>query len=434
MKRNIYEDLLKWKNNKNKKPLLIVGQRQVGKTYVTKRFAEREYSDFVYLNFMEDPNLDHIFNDSLNPKIVYKNLEILLNKNINKETLLLFDEIQESNRVLTFLKFLEESDYSNNLIATGSWVEAALFFKKISFPVGKVDRLKMFPMTMDEFIENAYSKKLIDEIKECFDKKHPINDLLHKKLLNIYSEYLYIGGMPEIVKNYIDSDKKINDIEKINNLLSNIRDSYINDLAKYSTNNKITKMLSIYDSLANNLNKSYNKFKYRIIKNKSQARDWREEIDFMCIANVTIPTFKVEKPSIPLEGYYDTKHFKLYFFDVGFLRSKANIQREALIKGKFDYLGWVTENFVACHLNNYYHKLFYWYKEPYEVDFLIETKNSVIPVEVKSGRNKRAKSLHHYITKYGPNYAIIISQENFSFTKTIINIPVYAVFLFKDII
>ena len=432
MKRNIYKQLEKWKLNKKKKPLIITGARQVGKTYIVKEFGENEYNDFLYLNLMEDKSIKEIFDEGLSPDFVFEKIMLLKNVVINNNTLVVIDEIQENVNALNFLKFLNESkEHENNVIATGSWIDAAIEKNKTNYPVGQVERIQMHTLSIDEFILNTLGQKFVDVINDGFKNKKSISNVIHNKLMDQYQLYLFIGGMPEIVAQYIDDNKTIVD-GTVKTLLKTLRKSYISDLSKYSKSLDIVKMNEIYNSIPVQLSKTYNKFKYSIVKKGTQKNNYVNSLDMLNVSRVTIPTYEVKKPRITLEGEYNMEKFKLYMSDSGFLTNLSNLSFLQIKEGKFSSLGWITENFVAIHLNMFNDRLFYWYKEPFELDFLITTDRGIIPIDVKSGRRKRSTSMKRYCEKTKPPFSIIISKENFSFSNGELNIPLYAVFILNE--
>ena len=339
MKRNVYKELLDWQSNKLRKPLIITGPRQVGKTFIVKRFAQNEYDNFVYINLMEDIELKNIFNESLSPGIVFDKIMMLKNVIIDNDTLLIIDEIQENINALNFLKFLNESnEYSNNTIVTGSWIDAAIEKNKTNYPVGQVERIQVYPLSIDEFILNTLGKKVIDEIRKCFIDKKAISSPIHSMLIEQYQIYLFIGGMPEIVNMYINNPIKIHD-GSLTRLLEMLRKSYISDLSKYTKALDIVKMNEIYNSIPIQLSKAYNKFKYSLIKKGTQKNNYITSLDMLNVSRVTIPTYEVKKPRVSLESEYDMDKFKLYMSDSGFLTNLSRLSLADIQKGKFSYLG-----------------------------------------------------------------------------------------------
>ena len=427
MKREFYNSLKKWKVSQHRKPLLVQGARQVGKTYIISEFSKNEYSNFIYLNFEQDPELIKLFDNNLSPKNIIRNLNLYLDKNISSEnTILFFDEIQLAPRAITSLKYFYEESPSFHIIAAGSLLGVSIG-KTSSFPVGKVEFLNLRPMSYYEFL-NAIGNEQLSQMLSDLDEVRSIPEPLHNKLIENFKLYLYVGGMPEVVKTYIET----NDIKLVREFQNNILNAYKRDFSKYTDKNQAMKTIELWDSIPSQLAKENKKFKYSEVRKKARASTFESTIEWLKSAGLINLAYNISKPELPISGYSDLNKFKIYLLDCGLLGAMLNLSSQSIINPDDiykKYNGAFIENFVAQELMlSRYDKLYYWTsKGTAEVDFIIQNNNDVYPVEVKSGSSLRMKSLKSYVDKYHPNKYYRTSPRNFKLVGGFINIPLYAI-------
>ncbi len=434
MKRLFEEKLYAWKNNTNHKPLMVIGVRQIGKTYLINKFCKENYEDYYYFNIEQETWLREIFEKTINIEEVLELLELKLAKKIDLDkSVFFFDEVQVSERFIMALKYFCEYNKKINIICAGSLLGVKINRFNNSFPVGKVQMEYMYPMNFEEFLLATGEELLVDKIKNCFAKNEPLEKFLHEKAINIYRNYLCIGGMPESVSDYINKEKDILLYDK--SILSNIIDMYIADMSKYTLNkNESIKNEKVYRSINLQLGNENNKFKYSEVEEGSKKSKYESSLDWLISSNLVLKSNNIKVPNIPVEVYKDEYNFKMYLSDVGILTRISNLNfSNILLDDEFMYKGAITENYVANEFVNKGLKLYYWSSErTAEVDFILTDQNKVIPVEVKSKDNTKSKSLNEYINKYNPAYSIRISTKNFGFENNIKSIPLYAVFCLVD--
>ncbi|MEG1009056.1 MAG: AAA family ATPase, partial [Clostridia bacterium] len=426
MKRKIMNQLLKWKENKDRLPLIIYGARQIGKTYTILEFGKENFKNIVYVNFEEESALIPYFNDSIRPKNIIKILEEYYNIKINSsDTLIIFDEIQICNRALTSLKYFNEEAKEFYIISAGSLLGVSINANKFSFPVGKVQTITMYPMDFEEFLWAKNKNILLDEIKRCYLNNTKLENNMHDLAMNIYFEYILVGGMPLVVYQYI-SDNKILTYSKMQ---KSIVDAYIADMIKYSDKSQSVKTIATYESIVPQLAKENKKFKFNLIQKGARTSLFGESIDWLVKAGVVLKCIKILKGDNPPITSADLSSFKLYLSDIGLLSSKIGINKVNINKFDNMYMGAVTENYVANNLVSNNNILYYWESDnTAEIDFVIITNDGNIPIEVKSNINNKSKSLEIFTKKYNPKYSIRISAKNFGFENNIKSVPLYAVF------
>ena len=436
MKRKIYDELLKWKNNTdNVKPLMVLGVRQSGKTYIINEFCKNEYSNYVYVNLFENTNVIELYNSNLTSIEKFNRLKLLLDFDFEKEdTILFIDEIQESEKLISELKYFQENHNNVRIICAGSLLGVKLKRSKFSFPVGKVKMLNMYPMDFEEFLVAMNQEMLIDLIKDCYKNNKQITSTIHEKALNLYRIYLITGGMPESVSNMVKTNGDYIKYDKT--ILTDIVSSYFKDMDKYVTNeNEALRINRVYDSLPSQLSNISNKFQYSNVSKDARAREYATAIDWLETSNMVLRCKAIKIPEIPLEGFVDVDTFKLYLSDVGILNNILKLNIEDILSDNISlYKGVIAENFVANQLVcNGFDLYYYRSNNTSKVDFLLYTKDGIIPVEVKAGNATQSKSLKLYIEKFKPKYAIRISTKDFGYDpKTNIkSIPLYATFLIK---
>ena len=436
MKRKIYEKLISWKNNeRNIKPLMILGVRQSGKTYIIKEFCKNEFDNYVYVNLFEQDNIINLYNSSLTSDEKFTQLKVLLNFDLEKENTCLFiDEIQESEKLISELKYFCENHNNVRIICAGSLLGVKLKRTKFSFPVGKVKMLNMYPMDFEEFLLAMNENLLIELIKDAYLNNKKIATSVHEKALNLYRTYLITGGMPESVKNMVEI--KRNYIEYDKSILKDILSSYFKDMDKYvTTESEALKINRVYNSLPSQLSNPSNKFQYSKIDKNARAREYETSLDWLEASNMILKSKVIKSPQIPLEGFVDNDIFKIYLSDVGILNNTLKLSISDILTDNLSlYKGIIAENYVANQLICNEHDLYYWKNDNIaEVDFLIYTKDGIIPIEVKAGENTHSRSLKIYTEKFNPKYFIRISMKEFGYDpiNKIKSIPLYAVFCIK---
>lgn len=429
MYRKIIDFLVNWKNSPYRKPLILQGARQVGKTYSILEFARKNYENVAYFNFETTPKLNHTFEESIEPSYLLPILSHISGQTIIKEkTLIIFDEIQLCERALTSLKYFCENAPDYHIIVAGSLLGVAVNRQKFSFPVGKVDIKTMYPMDFEEFMIALGEDDLLERIKNCFyhDEKMPC--ALHDLALERYRQYLVVGGMPECVNQFIETKDYI----LIRNTQNMILTSYLSDMSKYNVTNEIKKTRLTYDNITVQLSKKNSRFQYKLIKKGGRASEFDNAIEWLCLSGIVNQVYRVEQIKKPLENYRDIDAFKIYISDIGLLCAKKDLLPNDvlyMVEELNDFKGGMIENYVQNQLlcNNY--RTYYWESDRgAEIDFIIQREGKIIPIEVKSADNTKAKSLKVYMDTYKPEYAIKISTKNFGFEDKKKTIPLYATF------
>ena len=433
MKRKIYNELLNWKKNNIDIPLMVVGARQIGKTYIINEFCKKEFNKYIYINLFEDKNIINIYNEEISSTEKFQKLELYLGKKIDLDnTIIFFDEIQESEELISSLKFFCESNRPFKIICAGSLLGVKINRFKKSFPVGKVRILEMNSMSFDEFLYAYYDSDLmIKEIEKCYSNNKKMLEPLHNKLMELYNIYLIIGGLPASVANYLEKkDMLIFD----RNIIKFIISSYLKDMNKYVTDIfESTRIENIYNSIPSQLGNPSDKFQYSKIKSGARAREYESAINWLLSSKMVFKCSNIKKCEKPLKVFINNDVFKLYLSDAGILSYLLEISYKDLVfDEKFMYMGIIAENYVANELLRNGLSLYYWNSgNKAEIDFVLNINDKIIPIEVKSSNNNQAKSLKVYIEKYNPNYSIRISSKNFGFENNIKSVPLYAVFCIK---
>ena len=436
MKRKIYAELLDWKNNtRNKKPLMVLGVRQAGKTYIIEQFCKNEYQNYKYVNLLENDIIKNLYESDLDSNEKYLRLKAILKFDLDKEDSILFiDEIQESEKLISELKYFCEQHNNVRIVCAGSLLGVKLKRSKSSFPVGKVKMLKLYPMDFEEFLMSMGEDYLIECIKDCYNNNKSMTESIHNKALSLYRTYLITGGMPESIQNMVDI--KGDYINYDTTIVNDILESYFNDMNKYVTNDvEALRIKRLYNSLPSQLSNVSKKFQYSNISKDARARDYATSLDWLEASNMVIKCKCVKNPEIPLEGFVDDDTFKLYLSDIGVLNNIIKIRVEDILTDNISlYKGIIAENYVANQLVCNGFDLYYWKSDATaEVDFLLYTKDGIIPVEVKSGDNTQSKSLKVYNKLFSPKYSIRISTKDFGYNEDtkIKSIPLYATFMIK---
>lgn len=416
--------------------LLVFGARQVGKTYIIREFCEKEFSKNIYINLLEHSEIVNLFKEKISTEEKFIKLQLILNISIDIEnTIIFFDEIQESEELISSLKYFCENQKPFKIICAGSLLGVKINRFNSSFPVGKVQMINMYPMSFDEFIlanMPEMGNVLIDEIKKCYNENKNMDSVLHDKLINLYRIYICIGGMPACVDNYLKCN---NDILKYNkDIIKNIIDSYLNDMNKYVYNSfESTRIEEIYKTIPSQLENSSRKFQYSKIKKGARSKDYESALNWLYSSNLIHKCTVLNSINIPPKAYIDNESFKLFLSDTGILTSLLELKyNEIILDNTFLYKGILAENFVAQELISNNISLYYWKsKSDAEMDFIIYNDDGLIPIEVKSSENTKSKSLKVYMDRYNPKYAIRISSKNFGFENNIKSVPLYCAFLIK---
>lgn len=423
MKRFIAEKLVKWKESKNRKPLILRGARQVGKTFILKEFGEKYYDSVAYFNFDHDDGLSSLFNNTKDPKRILEQLTLISGKKINPETtLIIFDEVQECPDALNSLKYFKEEAPSYHVVCAGSLLGIKL--SKTSFPVGKVEFLDMYPMTFSEFLLADNSENLVTLMKETKNiKAFPkiFEDMLIEKL----KIYYIVGGMPEVVYSWVN-DK---DIEKVNKIQKDILDSYENDFSKHVDSKEANKISLIWNGIPSQLARENKKFVYQVIKEGARAREYEGALNWLNDANLIAKCYLVSKCSFPLKAYEDLSSYKIYMNDVGLLRRMSNLDSKIILEGNKlfeEFKGSFTENYVANVLDYLLNESPHYYTfSRNEIDFVIQKSNKVIPIEVKSDKSTNHNSLTKYNNMNDNEISFRFSLNNLNKDGKIINVPLY---------
>ena len=418
-----------WKNSVHRKPLILQGARQVGKTYSILEFGHTHYENVAYFNFETNPKLNETFEENISPDYLIPILSHIAGQTIIKEkTLIVFDEVQLCERALTSLKYFCEDAPDYHIIVAGSLLGVAVNRAKFSFPVGKVDMKTLYPMDMEEFMLALGENDLVEQIKKCFQTDTPLPSALHDAAMQLYRQYLVVGGMPECVMQFAETKDYI----LVRHTQDTILASYLNDMGKYNTPNKIKKIMLVYDSITVQLSRKNTRFQYKLIKKGGRASEFENAIEWLCLSGIVSQVYKVEQIKKPLENYRDIDAFKIYVSDLGLLCAKKDLAANDIlymVEEINDFKGGMAENYVNVQLSiNGYHT-YYWESERgAEIDFIIQRDGQLIPIEVKSADNTRAKSLKVYMDNYKPAYAIKLSAKNFGFEDNKKIVPLYAAF------
>lgn len=429
MYRKIYSFLEAWKESNHRKPLILQGARQVGKTYSILEFGRIHYENVAYFNFETNPKLNETFDENISPDYLIPILSHVSGQTIiKKKTLIVFDEVQLCERALTSLKYFCEDAPDYHVIASGSLLGVAVNRVKFSFPVGKVDMKTLYPMDMEEFLLALDEEPLVNRIKDCFANNSPLPSALHDAAMQLYRQYLIIGGMPECVMQFAQTKDYI----LVRHTQNTILTSYLNDMSKYNNLNEIKKTHLAYDNITVQLSKKNTRFQYKLIKKGGRASEFENAIEWLCLSGIVSQIYKVEQIKKPLENYRDIDAFKIYVSDLGLLCAKKDLSPNDIlymVEELNDFKGGMTENYVNVQLIINGYNTYYW-ESPRgaEIDFVIQREGQLIPIEVKSADNTRAKSLKVYMETYNPTYAIKLSAKNFGFEDKKKIVPLYAAF------
>ena len=417
MERNAIEALKQWKEDRERKPLVLKGARQVGKTWLMKEFGKKHYKNYVYLNFDEEEELRTIFQNNKNPKRIIELLSMIAGEKIfPKETLLIFDEIQECPEALNSLKYFKENANEYHLIAAGSLLGTAK-----SYPVGMVNLLHIYPLKFDEYL-NATDSALFSYYSSI-QKEQKIEDIFHTRLQDSYNNYLIIGGMPECVSSWV----KYSDPARIEQIQRELLAVYENDFTKHSGKVNSARILMVFRSIVTQLAKANEKFIYGVIREGARAREFEEAIEWLVSAGILNRVYNVAKMEHPLSVYDRLEQFKLFVFDTGLLKSMAGIDNAAILLNKdYQFKGPLTENFVLQQLRGQFLvDARYFSSRNGEIDFVLQHGSEIIPIEVKAGEDKSASSFKKYVMENKPKYAIRYSRRPYKKDGEFTNLPLY---------
>lgn len=427
MERSLTNQLVKWKNSSNRKPLILKGVRQCGKTYLLKDFGKRFYDSYAYFNFEENDALKTVFEKDYDVSRIMFELGLHSGKTIIPgKTLLILDEIQECGRAITALKYFCENAPEYHVVCAGSLLGIALQ-KQLSFPVGKVDFLTLYPMSFSEFVRAAGEDTLAGYI-EGFKHGDAMPELVGEKLVTLLKQYYVVGGMPEVVEAFCRT-KSIEQTETIQQAIIN---SYEMDFAKHAPSKDYPKLAAIWRSIPEQLSKENTKFIFSHVKKGWRSKDLEDALEWLISAGLVYKVSKIEKPNIPLSSYADDTAFKLYMADVGILRKLSKLPYEVVLDATPNYSefkGSMTENYVLCELlKSAYDSPYYWSSgNTAEVDFVIQCGKEIVPIEVKSERNVKARSLAEYNKKYTPKYSVKTSMKHEVGGGGVVSIPLYLI-------
>ncbi len=421
--------LEEWKENAHRKLLILQGARQVGKTYSILEFGRTHYENVAYFNFETNPRLNKTFDENISPEYLIPILSHISGQTIVREkTLIVFDEVQLCERALTSLKYFCEDASDYHIIVAGSLLGVAVNRAKFSFPVGKVDIKTMYPMDMEEFMLALGENALAEQIKKSFETDTPLPSALHDTAMQLYRQYLVVGGMPECVMQFAGTKDYILVRHTQNTILA----SYLNDMSKYNSLNEIKKTRLAYDNITVQLSKKNTRFQYKLIKKGGRASEFENAIEWLCLSGIVSQVYKAEQIKKPLENYRDIDAFKIYVSDLGLLAAKKDLSADDILymsEDLNDFKGGMTENYVNVQLTINGYRTYYWESERgAEIDFVIQREGRLIPIEVKSADNTKAKSLKIYMETNNPDYAIKLSAKNFRFEDGKKTVPLYAAF------
>ena len=430
MRRNAINELIRWKNDEERKPMVLRGARQVGKTWLMKEFGRTNYDSYVYFNFDEEDELKSIFEANKNPKRIVELLSMIAGEKILPgETLVIFDEVQECPSALNALKYFKEKANEYHVIAAGSLLGTLLAQPK-SYPVGMVNLLDISPLTFDEFLDAtdeplyAYYQNIV--------KEQQIEDIFHNRLMEAYNNYLIIGGMPECVSSWI----KYKDPSKVAQIQNELIQIYENDFSKHNGKVNSGRILMVFRSIVTQLAKSNEKFMYGAVREGGRARDFEEAIEWLVSAGMLNRVYNVSKLEHPLSAFEKLDQFKLFVFDTGLLKHMAGIDNSAiLLKSDYQFKGPLTENFVLQQLCGQYDVAPHYYSERSgEIDFVVQHGIEIIPIEAKGGEDKSAPTFKKYISEHQPKYAVRFSKRGYRKDGYITNMPLYLARKMKELL
>ena len=421
MKRNAISELIRWKNSTERKPMVLKGARQVGKSWLMKEFGQNYYDNFVYFNFDEEDEMKSIFETNKNPHRIIELLSMICGEKIEPEkTLIIFDEIQECPEALNTLKYFKEKANEYHVIAAGSLL-GTLLAKPKSYPVGMVNLLDVYPLTFDEFLEAADSG--LYAYYESIETDQQIEEIFHNRLLEAYNYYLIIGGMPECVSSWI----KYKDPAKVAQIQRELIEVYENDFSKHNGKVNSGRILMVFRSIVAQLAKPNEKFMYGAVREGGRARDFEGAIEWLVSAGMLNRVYNVSKMEHPLSAFDKLDQFKLFVFDTGLLKHMAGIDNAAiLLKTDYQFKGPLTENYVLQQFRGQFEvEPRYYSDKNSEIDFVLQNGMEIIPIEAKGGEDKSAPSFKKYVTDHKPDHAFRFSKRGYRKDGDFTNLPLY---------
>lgn len=430
MKRNAILKLVQWKNSPERKPMVLRGARQVGKTWLMKEFGQNYYDNYVYFNFDEEDELKSIFETNKNPHRIIELLSMISDKKIEPEkTLIIFDEIQECPEALNTLKYFKEKANEYHVITAGSLL-GTLLAKPKSYPVGMVNLLDIYPLTFDEFL-NAIDSGLY-AYYESIQKEQVIEQIFHQRLLDAYNYYLIIGGMPECVSSWI----KYKDPAMVSKIQRELIEVYENDFSKHNGKVNSGRILMVFRSIVSQLAKPNEKFMYGAVREGARARDFEEAIEWLVSAGMLNRVYNVSKMEHPLSAFDKLDQFKLFVFDTGLLKQMSGVDNSAiLLRTDYQFKGPLTENYVLQQLQGQFEVEPRYYSDKNgEIDFVVQNKMEIIPIEVKGGEDRSANSFKTYVANNAPQHAYRFSKRGYRKDGGFTNLPLYLARKTKDLL
>jgi predicted AAA+ superfamily ATPase len=429
MRRRITDSLIEWKESKGRKPLIVNGARQVGKSYILREFGQTHFENVVEINFEINKSLCEFIEKDLTPSGIIQYIELTTGQIITAgKTLIIFDEIQACHRALTSLKYFFEQTPEYHIVAAGSLLGVAVNRETYSFPVGKVDELNMFPMDFEEFLWALGKEQLAGLIREHYLKSMEMPAAIHALAIELFLKYFIVGGMPEAVSTFMETDSYL----RVQHIQNKILNEYVADMTKYADPATSVRIRACYDSLPAQLAKNNTKFQYKVVQRGGTATIFGEAIEWLIYAGIALKCQNLEHGLIPLKAYADLSNFKLYMGDIGLLTLRSTMPLQTILSPIDEgntFLGAMTENYVAQVLVGKEIPIFYWHSEgKAEIDFVLQIDGNVVPVEVKSGVRVRSRSLGVFMDRYKCPYGIRISKKNFGMENGIKSVPLYAVF------
>ncbi|MCK5846245.1 MAG: ATP-binding protein [Bacteroidales bacterium] len=436
MHRDIYKTLNNWKLEEERKPLLFRGARQVGKTYIIEQFGKENFSNIISINFERNIEYKNIFK-TFDPKKIIEEIALISGKKIIiGKTLIFFDEIQECPKAITALRYFYEEMNDIHIIAAGSLLDFALKEANLHMPVGRIQYIYLKPLSFNEFLRAIGEEIILEYISDATNIKE-ISEAVHDKLIGLLKNYFVIGGMPAVVKEYINSGN----ISKCQRIQSSIIDTYADDFYKYANKTKIAALQKVFKSAASMVGQ---KFVYSHVDNTMKSNRLKEAVEMLETAGILIRIKRSNGDGIPIEANAKDNYYKLLFLDVGLLHNMAGIYDKTVLEEDIAaiFKGAVAEQFVGQEIaanQDFYRKsnLYYWAREARnssaEIDYIFEHKGEIIPVEVKSGKNGKLRSLKMYIDKYKPKTSLKLSQNHYNQSDNITSIPLYAISTFLNL-
>ena len=424
MERDLMSELFQWKERENRKPLILRGARQVGKTWLIREFAQRAYHRHVYVNFEDDEILRDVFTQDFDIERILSVVGLRMHTVIDSDTLIIFDEIQAAPRGITSLKYFFEKAPQLHVVAAGSLLGISSHYDE-SFPVGKVDYLNLYPLSFREFLGAVGENQLLELIeKKDWEKMIYVRD----RLISLLKTYYFIGGMPEVVDSFLHR----HDYDEVRRLQNNILLTYSDDMSKHAPKELVPRMRLVWNSIVGQLAKENRKFLYGLLRNGARAKDFEMAIEWLVNAGLIYKVHRCKSGELPLSAYEDTSSFKVFMLDVGLLCAMAKLPAETLVNGNemlLTYKGAMTEQYVYQQLRSKVDFAYYWSAENSkgEIDFLVQDKGRVIPVEVKAEENLKSRSLRSFVSSYEGMHGIRFSMSDYRKQDWMTNIPLYAI-------